>query len=320
MSRMYDIVAIGESLMDCAPVDTQRQGMPRFEANPGGAPANVLAMNARLGGKTAFIGMVGEDAFGHVIEKTLQQAGIDTRGLCFSARYNTTLAFVQLDAKGDRSFSFYRHGCADVMLEEGQVRQELLQDCRVFHFGSVSLTEDPCRTATLHAAQTAAEAGAVISYDPNFRPLLWPDRDEAVHWMRRGARMADIIKVSDEEMTLLTGETDLARGCAALHAMGPAVVFVTMGEKGACFDVPAGSGYEPALSVKAVDTTGAGDAFLGAMLHCLKGKNRAEMAGVSLNEWHCAVRFANAAGGLTTMAKGAIPAMPDEGRILAAMK
>lgn len=165
--------------IDCTPAGINDMGMPMFSCNPGGAPANVLAMNARLGGKTAFIGEVGKDTFGEFLKKTMDDAGIDTRGLCMSDEYKTTLAFVQLDKKGDRSFSFYRKPGADVMLTTGEVDNTLLMSCKIFHFGSVSLTDEPSRSATLQAVRIAKKSGALISYDPNYRPALWENPEEA---------------------------------------------------------------------------------------------------------------------------------------------
>ncbi|MEI3014201.1 MAG: carbohydrate kinase [Ruthenibacterium lactatiformans] len=176
---MFDIVALGESLIDFTPSGENSQGMALFARNPGGAPANVLAMAAKLGGKTAFIGKVGDDAFGAFLKKTMEDAGVDVRGLRMTREYPTTLAFVQLTPEGNRSFTFYRKPGADVMLAPAEVDRALLRDCRIFHFGSVSLTDEPCRTATLEAAREAKAAGAMISYDPNYRPFLWDSAERA---------------------------------------------------------------------------------------------------------------------------------------------
>ncbi|MCI8623055.1 MAG: carbohydrate kinase [Provencibacterium sp.] len=312
---MFDVVALGESLIDFTPNGTNEQGMQLFACNPGGAPANVLAMNAKLGGRTAFIGMVGDDAFGAFLQKTMEEAGIDVQGLRKTRDYPTTLAFVQLTPEGDRSFSFYRKPGADVMLTAAEVDPALLQNCRVFHFGSVSLTDEPSRTATLEAARAAKRAGALISYDPNYRPLLWDSPAHAKEELSAALPLADLIKVSEEEMVLLTGETQLEAGAAALSAHGAALVLVTLGPKGAYYRAQTGSGLLPAFDVDTVDTTGAGDAFLGALLFCLSGKTRAEIEAVSQADWQRIVAFANAAGSLTTAAKGAIPAMPTHEQI-----
>ncbi|HJA63532.1 MAG TPA: carbohydrate kinase [Candidatus Intestinimonas stercoravium] len=315
----YDIVALGESLIDFTPEGTGPLGTPLYSQNPGGAPANVLAMAAKLGLSTAFIGKVGDDPFGRFLQTAMEGAGIDCRGLVRDPRYHTTLAFVHLDGKGDRSFSFYREAGADRMLRVEDVA-DLVTDCRIFHFGSVSLTGEPCRSATLSAARRARDAGALVSFDPNYRPLLWEGEEEARRTILEALPLAGLLKVSGEEMELLTGERDLERGAARLCSMGPEAVFVTLGEKGAYFQVPAGTGRLPAYAVSAVDTTGAGDAFLGALLSQIPGRGREAFAALSLEDWQQAVRTACAAGGLTASAKGAIPAMPDPARLEACVR
>ncbi len=317
---MFDVVALGESLIDCTPAGKNEMGMDLFSCNPGGAPANVLAMNAKLGGKTAFIGMVGHDSFGAFLKDTMDQAGIDTQNLCMSDEYRTTLAFVQLDHEGNRSFSFYRKPGADVMLTSGDVNASLLMSCHIFHFGGVSLTDDPCRTTTLKAAQMAKESGAIISYDPNYRPALWKDSTEAKAVLSSAAAVADVIKVSDEELTLLTGETDCRTGAQRLAAMGPSIILVTMGKKGSFFYTAEHSFSLPTYHVSEKDTTGAGDAFLGALHNCIRNKSLRELLQMEKDEWRERIGFANAAGSLTTTKKGAIPAMPDRAEISALMQ
>lgn len=317
---MYDIVALGEALIDFTPSGVNDMGMQLFARNPGGAPANVLAMNAKLGGKTAFIGKVGKDDFGRFLKDTMRNAGIDVSGVLESGEVNTTLAFVHLKENGDRSFSFYRKPGADVLLRAEEVDARLVTHCRVFHFGSVSLTDEPCRSATLTAAAMAKEAGALISYDPNYRPLLWDSEAHAKAEMRKGLRLADIIKVSEEEMVLLTSERDLTAGAAALAGSHAALVLVTLGPKGAFYYTEGCSGLLPAYDVKTVDTTGAGDAFLGALLYCIGGKNLAEIKAMTSSEWARCIAFCNAAGSLTTAKKGAIPAMPTLAEIEACVK
>lgn len=209
---MFDVVALGESLIDFTPNGTNAQGIELFARNPGGAPANVLAMNARLGGKTAFIGKVGKDGFGDFLRQTLVESGIDVSGLVIDEKIPTTLAFVQLDSKGARSFTFYRNPGADVMLTSAEVNRNLIDDAAIFHFGSVSLTADPSRTATLEAARYARQQGKLVSFDPNYRPLLWEHPADAVVQMQKGVKLADLLKVSEEEMQLITNESDLACG------------------------------------------------------------------------------------------------------------
>lgn len=309
---MYDLIAIGESLIDFTPGGANEMGLPVFTQNPGGAPANVLAMCAKLGCKTAFIGKVGADAFGKFLVENMAAAGIDVSGVVIDSGIPTTLAFVHLDEKGDRSFSFYRKPGADILLREEELDRERITQCRIFHFGGVSLTDEPCRSATYAAVKLAKSAGSLVSYDPNYRPLLWQSEAVAVKELIAGVKLADVVKVSDEEMTLLTGETDLASGCAALRAMGPKVVLVTMGAEGAHISCRGTELTMPAYEVPVVDTTGAGDAFFGALLWQFTREDDIRAFETwSEERWRKAVAFSNAAGGLTTTKKGAIPAMPD---------
>lgn len=319
MKQRFDLISLGESLIDFTPAGENELGMQLFSRNPGGAPANVLAMYAKLGGKTAFLGKVGQDTFGDFLVQSMRDAGIDTSFVCRDREVPTTLAFVQLDAHGDRSFSFYRKPGADIRLEAAEAPAQVLRQSRVFHFGSVSLTDEPCRTATLEAAKAARAAGALVSYDPNYRPFLWPEEARARDELRAAVSLSDIIKVSEEEMELLTKETNLVAGAAALRALGPVAAVVTLGPRGAFYSAACGSELLPTCPLTAVDTTGAGDAFWGAMLWQLTQKlgcaSRAELAALTPEQWHAAVRFANAAGSLTTTRKGAIPALPDAAAI-----
>jgi fructokinase len=272
-------------------------------------------MNAKLGGKTAFIEKVGEDDFGFFLKKTLQDAGIDVSGLSMTKEANTSLAFVHLNEKGDRSFTFYRKLGADTCLKIEDVKESLLHSRRIFHFGSVSLTDEPCRSATLEAAKKAKKAGAVISYDPNYRALLWNSETQAKEQMLEALPLADVVKVSEEEMNLLTGETDLAAGAGKLAQYGISLVLITLGPKGAFWFTDRTSGTLPAYDVKTVDTTGAGDAFLGAFLYCIRNKSPEDIRTLSDIELKRMTAFANGAGSLTTLKKGAIPAMPTLARI-----
>jgi fructokinase len=301
---------LGELLIDFSPAGFSEGGAALFERNPGGAPANVLAMNAKLGGAAAFIGKVGDDEFGRFLEKILRDAGINTAGLVKDPAYLTTLAFVQLSAAGDRSFSFYRREGADLMLSPGELNRELIEAAKVFHFGSVSLSGRPCRDTVHEAVRYARSAGKILSYDPNYRPFLWPGAAGAKAEIGLLLEAADILKVSDEEMDLLTGEIDPEKGSAALMEKGPAVVLVSLGARGAYFRCAAGTGIRPAYDVKTIDTTGAGDSFLGAVHYRLRNKNREDLQNISREELEDIVDFANAAGSLTTTRKGAIPALP----------
>lgn len=308
---MSDITAIGELLIDFTPSGKNEWGVQLFAENPGGAPANVLAMAARLGGKTAFIGKVGRDAFGDFLRGVLVQNGIDSSGLVADGSVPTTLAFVQLDENGDRSFTFYRNPGADRMLSAQEIKPALIDDCRVFHFGSVSLTHEPSRSATFYAAQYAKEQGKLVSFDPNYRAMLWDSEEEALEQIKKGIAIADVLKVSEEEAQLITGEKDPAGASQKLLSMGPALVLVSLGELGAYYRNHACSGYVSSYQVNTVDTTGAGDAFVGAFLWKVCGMMKEELKFMPDVELRQIISFANAAGALTTTGSGAIPAMPN---------
>lgn len=308
--KNFDVCALGEVLIDFTPAGKSEKGMPLFECNPGGAPANVLAAVNKLGGKSAFIGKIGDDAHGRFLADSMKKSDIDLTGLRVDREIPTTLAFVSLDEKGDRSFSFYRKPGADLMLRTSEVDECLLCDCKIFHFGSVSLTGDPARTATLGAAEKARCAGALVSYDPNYRPLLWEDESSAVEVMKKGVELADIIKVSDYELTLLTGESDLGRGAEILLGYGASLVLISMGPNGS-YIANKNAGVKLATyDVKTIDTTGAGDAFLGAVLSRLADKSAVELTELSEAELRDILDFANACGSLTTAKTGAAPAIP----------
>ena len=307
---MFDVTAIGELLIDFTSTGTDSSGVLSYARLPGGAPANVLAANRKLGGKTAFIGKVGQDAFGDFLEKTLSDIGIETQGLIRSKDVHTTLAFVQLDEKGDRSFTFYRNPGADMMLTPEEVDDSLILDSHILHFGAVSLSREPAGSATLHAVLTAKKAGKIVSYDPNYRPLLWGDAAQALTVMREYAVFADIIKVSEEELILLTEEEDPVKGAAVLSELGATLVLISMGTKGAFYYMDGVFGTVPAYDVKTIDTNGAGDAFLGAVHYRLRNKSLAEIRRLGRDDMEDIVAFANAAGSLTTTKNGAISAMP----------
>jgi fructokinase len=317
---MFDITAIGELLIDFTPAGISEEGDPLFVQKPGGAPANVLAANSRMGGRNAFIGKVGNDGFGNFLRGTLEKLRIDVSGLCTDPDIPTSLAFVQLDRNGDRSFSFYRKPGADLMLRSSEIRDDLISGCHILHFGSVSLTGEPSRTATLSAVRAAKKSGCIISYDPNYRPLLWNDSETAQKQMAAGLELADIVKVSEEEMTLLTGETNLEKGSRALARYGASLIFISLGSRGAFYRDGNLYGAFPTYNVNTIDTNGAGDSFLGAALYRLRGKTLEEIRELKEAELKDILLFANAAGALTTMKKGAIPAMPSQEEILSCME
>ena len=305
---MTDITAIGEILIDLTQSGRTEQGIPRFDANPGGAPANLAVAASRLGAKAAFIGRVGRDSYGDFLRATLEQNGVDVTGLSVDPRQHTTLAIVSLDEKGERSFSFYRDPSADVNLRYEDVPQAQLGDTRGLDFGSVSLTAEPSRSATLRAARTAKEKGAWISYDPNYRASLWPEEQTAIRQMLEPLPLVDILKVSDEGLPLLTGLTDPERGSARLAEKGPKLILVTLGAEGAFYRLGGKIGHVPGYKVTVGDTNGAGDTFFGALLSQLVTKESLEE--LTREELEAAIAFANKAAAITTSRHGAIPAMP----------
>jgi len=317
---MYDVSALGELLIDFTPSGESTQNNPLFEQNPGGAPANVLVALSRLGKKGVFLGMVGNDQFGLFLRDALQKENIETRGLKVSGTTNTTLAFVHLDSKGDRSFSFYRNPGADLMLRPEDVDYQVIKDSKIFHFGSVSMTGDPAKSATIAAVKFAKENGVLVSYDPNYRPLLWKSKEEARIVIRECLQYTDVLKVSDEELQVITGTSDLIKGASILFKQGPQLIFVTLGSQGCFFYCATGHELVSSFVVKTVDTTGAGDAFWGAVLYHLGTKTREELAQISVANMREIVKFSCAAGALTTTKKGAIPGIPNGEEIAAFIK
>lgn len=304
---MKDIVAIGEVLIDLTQKGVDENGVAQYAANPGGAPANLAVAAARLGAKTAFVGKVGRDAFGNSLRAVLEANNVDTQGLLEDAKEHTTLAVVSVDETGERSFSFYRNPSADVNLRAEELPEKLLKDTRVLHFGSVSLTAEPARSATLYAARIARENGCLVSYDPNYRASLWNSQEEAVREMKNALPLCDILKISDEELPLLTGTTDPAEGSGMLAKLGIRLIFITLGANGAFFRLGAQTGSVPGIPVKVGDTNGAGDTFFGAALSKLV---KEDLNTLTLPRLTQIAAFANKAASITTSRHGAIPAMP----------
>ncbi len=305
---MFDIIAVGELLIDFTPIKNE-QGI-FFKENPGGAPCNMLTMAQKLGSKTGFIGKVGKDQFGIHLGKVLEAQGIDVSGLVYSEEYNTTLAFVHLDESGDRSFSFYRKGCADVMLEKAEVDYSLLDKTRALHFGSLSFTNEPSRATVLNIVKYAKEKGKLITYDPNYRPALWASEAEAVKGMRMGLEYADIVKVSEEEAALLTGENDFYKAAETLYKDGIKLVCVTLGEKGSFYYHRSGYGIVSGYKSKVVDTTGAGDSFFGAAVHQILQKS--DLNELTVHDLNEILSFSNAAASICIEGFGGIPSIPSK--------
>lgn len=312
---MYDVVAMGELLIDFAPAGITADGTALFERNPGGAPGNVLAILAKLGKKTALISKVGEDQFGEFLISVIKNLGIETKSILSTKDANTTLAFVHLDSNGDRSFSFYRKPGADMLLNEKEVDIDLIGNTKVFHFGTVSMTCEPSRGATLYAVNAAKENGAMISFDPNLRPPLWDDLTEAKKVIEVGLEYTDILKVSNEELEFITGNKSLEEGSQYIsEKYGIHLILVTLGPDGCFYRLGSQTGRLNTYDVKTVDTTGAGDAFLGALLYQIIEKKKA-LSDLNKSDIEQMIDFANAAGSIATMKKGAIPAMPSVNEI-----
>lgn len=303
-----DIVAIGEVLIDLTQTGTDGAGVPQYAANPGGAPANLAVAAARLGASTALISKVGQDAFGRYLRKVMEENKVDVSALTVDEEQHTTMAVVSVDENGERDFTFYRDPGADSMLLKDEIPLGLLKEARFLHFGSVSLTREPARTTTLCAVETARALGAVITYDPNYRANLWPDRDTAIRRMRKPLDMVDILKISDEELPLLADTDDLEAGTAALAEHGIRLILVTLGPNGVFYRFGGKTGTVPGVPCTVGDTNGAGDTFFGAFLSRLSRLDGPDcLTADTLEEM---LAFANKAASITTSRRGAIPAMP----------
>jgi len=308
---MTDITAIGEILIDLTQTGVSDKGIPVYTAFPGGAPANVAVAASKLGAATAFIGKVGNDAFGRLLVDTVKQNGVGSDGMIVTDDANTTLAVVSLAESGERSFAFYRRGFADTLLRDDEIADDRLSDTRFVHFGSVSLTEEPSRSATLSAVKRAKGFQATVSYDPNFRESLWKDRNEAIEMMKRPLSMVDILKISDEELPLLTGVDDPEEGTRMLSdGYGIQLILLTLGADGAFYRFGEKTGHVDGFKVKVADTNGAGDTFLGAFLSGMVRMEKYAPSQLSEDEIRELTVFANKAASVTTSRSGAIPAMP----------
>ena len=305
-----DVVALGELLIDFTENGVSNQGNPLFEANPGGAPCNVLAMLTKLGHKTAFIGKVGNDFFGKQLEKTIMEVGIDAGGLQKDDEVHTTLALVHTYPDGDRDFSFYRNPGADMMLTEEEVPEEIIKGTHIFHFGTLSMTHEGVRKATRKAVRIAKESGALISFDPNLREPLWNSLDEAKEQVLYGLGQCDILKISDNEIQWLTGEEDFTEGVRWIHERYDIpMILVSMGKAGSRayykdFIVE----VKPFIQKNTIETTGAGDTFCAGVLHYILGHGLTELNEADLKEM---LTYANAAAAIITTRKGALRVMPE---------
>lgn len=307
-----NVVALGELLIDFTDNGISPQGNPVMEANPGGAPCNVLAMLTKLGYQTAFIGKVGDDMFGKQLADALCEVGIGTDGLVYDKKIHTTLAFVHTFPDGDRDFSFYRNPGADMMLSEDEIDEELIRNAEIFHFGSLSMTAEPVKNATIKALKTAKEAGVTISFDPNLREPLWDSLDDAKREISFGMSRCDILKISDNEITWFTGKVDFDEGVADLWEMYPDIkmILVSMGRDGSrCYQKGRSVTVKPFLQEKTIETTGAGDTFCAGVLHYVLKQG---LRDYSENEMKDMLTFANAAASIITTRKGALRVMPSK--------
>lgn len=314
-NRLFDVTALGELLIDFTENGTSSQGNPLLEANPGGAVCNVLAMLGRLGKKTAFIGKVGQDMFGTQLKNAVEEVGIDTRALFMDEEVHTTLAFVHTYPDGDRDFSFYRNPGADMMLTKDEVPADLIQNSRLFHFGTLSSTHEGVREATRHALEIAKDAGCIITFDPNLRPPLWKSLEDAKREMEYGMTKCDVLKISDNEVEFLFGITDYDKGAALIREKyNIPLVLITMGKEGSrAYYKDMRVEAAPFLQENTIETTGAGDTFCASILNYVLEHGLDDLTEENLLEM---LTFANAAASLITTRKGALRVMPSRQEVI----
>lgn len=317
--KQFDVVALGELLIDFTENGMSAQGNPILEANPGGAPCNVLAMLNKLGRKTAFIGKVGNDTFGKQLADVVRESGTDTTNLIFDDRVHTTLAFVHTFQDGEREFSFYRNPGADMMLKKEEIMEDIIQAGRIFHFGTLSSTHPDVREATRYAIEVAKEHGLLISFDPNLREPLWESLKDARKEIAYGLSKCDILKISDNELEFMTGTNDYSEGVKRLREQYDIpLIFVTLGKDGSRAYYKDIVAEQPSfLDVKVIEKTGAGDTFEGCALHYVLEHGIENLTAEILNEL---LTFANAGASLITTRKGALKVMPDQQEIVKLMK
>jgi len=320
MKKSFDAVGLGELLIDMTMNGKSEQGNALYEANPGGAPCNVLAMLKKLGHNVAFIGKVGDDIFGHELKDVLDEVGIDSKGLVTDTDARTTLALVKTFEDGDRDFSFYRNPGADMLLGREEIDTSLLQSTKIFHFGTLSMTGEPARSATIYAVTEAKKAGAMISFDPNIREPLWDDMEEARRQVMKGLEYCDILKISDNEIQWLTGKEDYTEGVEwILERYSITLITVSLGKSGsmAFYRGNPESDYikaeaAPFLQENTIETTGAGDTFGGCVLHFVLERGLKDICEKDLKEM---LTFANAAASIITTRRGALRVMPSPDEI-----
>ena len=309
MEKRYDVTALGELLIDFTENGLSGQGNPLFEANPGGAPCNVLAMMNRLGKKTAFIGKVGQDQFGRTLKASLEELGIGTENLLLDKNVHTTLAFVHTAEDGDRDFSFYRKPGADMMILAEEVQEDLIASSRVFHFGTVSMTDEPTRGATVKALEYARKHQVMVTFDPNLRPPLWRNLQEAKEQIWYGLSQCSAVKMSEEELEFITGERSLDRGVEAVrNRFDIPLICITMGKQGSkAYYGDAAVEKAGFVQEHTIETTGAGDTFCAIMINYILDHGIQGLTEKDLEEM---LTFANAAASIITTRKGALRVMP----------
>ncbi len=312
--KAYDVAALGELLIDFTENGLSEQGNPILEANPGGAPCNVLAMLNRLGKKTAFIGKVGNDTFGKMLAKEVEQSGTDIKNLVFDDKVHTTLAFVHTKPDGDRDFSFYRNPGADMMLKKEEVMEEVIKSSRIFHFGTLSSTHEGVREATRYAIEIAKRSGCLVSFDPNLREPLWDSLKEAKTPIAYGLSKCDILKISDNEVEFMTGTSDYTKGAAMIQeSYGIPLIFVTLGREGSrAYYKDLEVEVQPFLQSNTIETTGAGDTFEACALHYVLEHGIKNLTQEDLKQL---LTFANAGASIITTRRGALRVMPSEEEI-----
>ncbi|MBO5473761.1 MAG: carbohydrate kinase [Lachnospiraceae bacterium] len=310
MMKKYDVVALGELLIDFTENGVSAQGNPLLEANPGGAPCNVLAMLNKLGKKTAFIGKVGRDSFGQMLAETVRESGTDVTNLLFDEKVHTTLAFVHTMPGGDRDFSFYRNPGADMMLRKEEVMEEVIRDAEIFHFGTLSSTHEGAREATRYAIEVAKENGLLISFDPNLREPLWESLEDARREIAYGLSKCDILKISDNELEFMTGTADYTRAVEILRqSYDIPLIFVTLGRDGSrAYYRDMIVEAKPFIQENTIETTGAGDTFEGCALNYVLEHGIKDLSEQDLEKL---LTFANAGASLITTRKGALKVMPE---------
>lgn len=312
--KSYDVVALGELLIDFTENGVSGQGNPILEANPGGAPCNVLAILNKLGKSTAFIGKVGNDTFGRMLAREVEKSGTDISNLVFDDKVHTTLAFVHTKPGGDRDFSFYRNPGADMMLKKEEVMEDIIKAGKIFHFGTLSSTHEGVREATRSAVDVAKQNGLLVSFDPNLREPLWESLDDAKREIAYGLSKCDILKISDNEVEFMTGTADYEKGAAILREQYQIpLVFVTLGKEGSrAYYKDFAVEVKPFLQEGTIETTGAGDTFGGCVLNYIIEHGITDLTEENLSEM---LTFANAGASIITTRRGALRVMPTEEEI-----